>query len=418
MAKILIISFYFPPFNNIGAIRVGKIAEHLSLLGHDVRIITADNQDFPATLPCNLPQSHILRTKWLDFNAIIAKLIGNQQKLVAEIYHQGTQKKSLRRRIISFFAGLYRFIFYTPDAQIGWYSFALTAGRGLLTNFQADVIFASASPYTSLLIAKKLAAEYNIPWVADLRDLWADNHYKIGGFFTRWLEKNTLQSAKAISTVSEPLAQILQKKYRQPIILMQNGIDFEEMTQTQAFKFPENLIHIVYTGILYGDKRDPSPLFAAIKESPILKERVRVHFYGKNLQLAVQLARAFELQFVVHTYNEVSRLEAISVQKGANFVLLLTWNDASNVGVLTGKLFEYIGSGTQILAIGFKDNAAKIVEENNLGFASNDCQEIRNFLEDKLAKNQYHQKNSSQIIAQFDRKNETQKLHDFIIKLD
>ena len=37
-----------------------------------------------------------------------------------------------------------------------------------------DIIFASSSPYTSLIIANKVAKKYNLPWVAELRDLWTE----------------------------------------------------------------------------------------------------------------------------------------------------------------------------------------------------------------------------------------------------
>lgn len=46
-----------------------------------------------------------------------------------------------------------------------------------MVNWKPDVILASAMPYTSLLVAAKLSRKYDIPFVAELRDLWVDNHY-------------------------------------------------------------------------------------------------------------------------------------------------------------------------------------------------------------------------------------------------
>src|SRR5690349_6810833 len=40
--KILIVAFWFPPANVIGAIRVGKLARYLDRRGHDVRVLTTE----------------------------------------------------------------------------------------------------------------------------------------------------------------------------------------------------------------------------------------------------------------------------------------------------------------------------------------------------------------------------------------
>ena len=39
--KILLISFRFPPYNSVGAVRVSKLARFLMDHGHDIRVLTA-----------------------------------------------------------------------------------------------------------------------------------------------------------------------------------------------------------------------------------------------------------------------------------------------------------------------------------------------------------------------------------------
>jgi len=41
--KVLIISFYFPPTNTIGAVRMGKFVKYLAEFGWDPVILTANN---------------------------------------------------------------------------------------------------------------------------------------------------------------------------------------------------------------------------------------------------------------------------------------------------------------------------------------------------------------------------------------
>jgi hypothetical protein len=44
--RILLLSWYFPPGNTIGAIRVGKLARYLHAAGHDVRVICGAKWNF------------------------------------------------------------------------------------------------------------------------------------------------------------------------------------------------------------------------------------------------------------------------------------------------------------------------------------------------------------------------------------
>lgn len=50
--------------------------------------------------------------------------------------------------------------------------------------------------------------------------------------------------------------------------------------------------------------------------------------------------------------GRVSRDDALKMQRDANALLFLPWNDPLVDGVLTGKIFEYLFSGTPILAVG------------------------------------------------------------------
>ena len=53
--KVLILSWYFPPSNTIGAIRVGKLAKYLMRRNVDVRVVTAREPDLSKTLPLEIP---------------------------------------------------------------------------------------------------------------------------------------------------------------------------------------------------------------------------------------------------------------------------------------------------------------------------------------------------------------------------
>lgn len=69
-------------------------------------------------------------------------------------------------------------------------------------------------------------------------------------------------------------------------------------------------------------------------------------------QLARRLAAQYALQSIVQVHDSIPYKEALRAQREADVLLLLLWNDPREKGIYTGKLFEYIGAGRPILAIG------------------------------------------------------------------
>ncbi|WP_054864894.1 glycosyltransferase [Methanosarcina barkeri] len=137
-----------------------------------------------------------------------------------------------------------------------------------------DAIISSSSPIISHIIAHDLSEKYNIPWIADLRDLWTQNHYcthsKIRKVFDKRLELKTLAASDAITTVSSNLASNLRKFHnRKSVYSIPNGYDLEESINTNISL--SNKFTITYTGSLYNGKRDPSKLFNALNE--LIKEK-------------------------------------------------------------------------------------------------------------------------------------------------
>ncbi|MHA1571960.1 MAG: hypothetical protein ACTSWM_09070, partial [Alphaproteobacteria bacterium] len=77
--KLLLVSFFFPPYNAIGAVRISKLAKFLVDNGHEVRVLTAAGQDLPDTLPLEIPQAWITATPWWNVNHLPYALLGRSE---------------------------------------------------------------------------------------------------------------------------------------------------------------------------------------------------------------------------------------------------------------------------------------------------------------------------------------------------
>lgn len=69
---------------------------------------------------------------------------------------------------------IYRILFpRTSYDGENWFGPAVEAGRTLLSETKYDAILSTQSPITAHCIARELKKEFNIPWIADYRDLWS-----------------------------------------------------------------------------------------------------------------------------------------------------------------------------------------------------------------------------------------------------
>lgn len=375
--RILIISYFFPPYNNIGAVRVGKLAEYWLRAGHDVRIVTAADQPTPANLSMDLPEDRITYTAWINVNWLPEMMLGGRGRVASQGF---TTNKSFLAKL----GFLYKTIFNFPDGQIGWWPFGYKAADKLIQDgWHPDFIYASAKPAAPLLIARKLAAKYGIPWVAEFRDLWTDDHnYSYPEFrrrIERSIEKSLLASASALVTVSESLAEKLRRKYSQPVAVITNGFDPEDYCDppiTGLGPHADDTLNIIYTGMIYSGKQDITPLFSALAK---LRDpnKVHVYFYGRYLNELTQLASQYGVEHMITVLPAIPHKQAIQMQMQADILLLLLWNDPAERGIYTGKLFEYFGARHPILAIGaHRDAASELIQERKAGTISNDPDEI------------------------------------------
>ena len=66
--KILLIAYQFPPYSNIGSLRIGKLAKYFEKSGFDIHVLCADKILMPDNLEIEISLDRIHRTKWINMN--------------------------------------------------------------------------------------------------------------------------------------------------------------------------------------------------------------------------------------------------------------------------------------------------------------------------------------------------------------
>jgi hypothetical protein len=257
---------------------------------------------------------------------------------------------------------------------------ATAAGRKLVKHWRPSIILASAPPNSGLIAAWRIAKICRAPWIADLRDLWADNSYYDHPNWRlsidRFIEPAVLRSAAGLVTVSPIWADILRDKYEQPVACIPNGFVAEDFPAVPAGPEPGDVVSILYTGSIYAGYRDPAPLFQAIGLlTPAERRHVAVHFYGPGDSDAkgVMAAAALGVADRVFLHARVSYRKSLSLQQAADVLLLLQWNHVKDAGNIPAKFFEYLGAGRPILLLGYEcGNLAQMICERGAGVVAND----------------------------------------------
>ncbi len=392
MKNVLIITFSFPPMPDIAAVRPEGLANYLPSYGWNPIFLTPYLPEDPD------PRYTVIQTEYDNILAYWFKKLHipiNKAKMnengpnrdskerLMKIYNSELIPPFLKK--VVFFPAEF---FVYPDLHVGWYEHAVRVGQAIIEEYKIDAIISTSPPNTSHLIAEKLSKYKNIPWVADYRDLWTQNHYReytqIRNYFESRREIEVIKKANALTTVSEPLAKTLKTLHkRKKIYSIPNGFDIQLLNHKTK---PVNTFRIAYTGEMYYGKRDPRDFLRLMSDlmndTKIKKADVAIDFFGGDNEWLQKVIHNYALEDVVTLHGRVPRDIAIEEQRQAQILLLLTWNDPAEEGVYTGKLFDYLAAKRPILSIGHTGGGVvkELLEQTGAGLHISDEEELKNYL--------------------------------------
>lgn len=417
--RILLITTYFYPQNRIPVLRVGQWAKYWAMQGHEVTVLTTLKHSFlgpfglSPTLHENIEVIEVpFVPEWLRKRLEGRGPVRGQPSGASS----GQRLRHRVRRLRGHIGSL-------VDIHDLWTAPARRKGLELMAQKPYDAIISSFSPPAVHMVASYLKARHPATlWLADFRDLWADNHITSAKGVLRHIEhlleaRSIRNKADALITVSEPLAESLRQRYpKQPVWVMENGFDPEEFPGWHQRLTPApsagGMLRICYAGTLYPERRDPTPLLLAINQlidhGVLTRDRVTIDFYGENeKELTTILERCNGNRHgIVHAHGFVSRRDSLAAQARSSLLLLLESREPAARGVLTGKLFEYLVSGIPILAVGIDVNnaAGALLHSTGTGRCAVSTNEIAGLLEQSLRSGRFEfYRPRTELIAEYAR---------------
>ncbi len=386
-AKVLLVSYQYPPIAGGGVPRPLKMSKYLPQFGWEAVVLTVDpqyNVSLDQTLLKQIPEGTVVyRAK--EFNPY-QKL--NRLRSAANANANGSNEQAEKRKV-SMLSKVKASIFHLlkkmknvlliPDDHRLWVSSAVRLGLKAIKEQKIEVIFSTSGPYSSHLVAQKLAKKTGLPWIADFRDPWTQNMHRSGIAWREWIEERmeraVMEGATAITTVTQSFADNFLTKYPniRHIEVIHNGYDPEDFQHIEEKKSLDRLV-FAYTGIFYQE-RNPRLFLQAIAElikaGELQKEEILIRFAGvfdyPGYSENQDAVRRLGLTDVVEVLGYLPHQQSLSLLKSSNVLLLINDTAPGSEAYIPGKLYEYFAVKRPILAFSLVGEASNIIERFHLG---------------------------------------------------
>ncbi len=380
----LVLTDVFPPLSAVGVHRTVALCRHLAEQGWGVTVITARpgaDARLDEGLLDGVPEEvQVVRTAAPDLPKLAARIFKRRSGTSDSSEQVGITPKSGEiekpkpgrfRRMVDWLS----WWLHIPDSSTGWLIPAVLAGLREARRHRPEVIYSSAPRWTSHLAAGVLSRLLRVPWVADFRDPWCGNPwreipYRIHMRFDAFLERWVVRNASSVTCATEPIRRMLQTRYprmTRHIHLIHNGFDPEQIDPVAPVSLDSSRCVLLHTGTLYGP-RSPVPLLEGLRrfreESPAEAGRLLVVFLGLpeyNGRPMEDIAREYGVDNLVRLIPPVPHRQALAYLKGADVSVLFGQGGKVSMAPVPAKVYEYIGAGKSVLAIGAGEEALDIM---------------------------------------------------------
>lgn len=376
MKKVLIISYYWPPCGGAGVQRWAKFSKYLPQFGWEPIVYTPENPEMPVidhSLEKDVVNVKILKQPIWEPYSLYKKFIGQDKSSKIQTGFLSEKKKPALTEKISVWL---RGNLFIPDARKFWIKPSVRFLTKYLIENPVDAIVSTGPPHSMHLIALGIKKKLNLPWIADFRDPWTNidfyNKLMLSGYtdnLHKKLERNVIQSADKLVTVSYNWAEDFRNLGATEVEVITNGYDEDD------FNFNVLNLHKKFTlshiGSLNKD-RNPLELWKAIKELTDevseFKEDLHINFVGKTDYTVFEALAVLELMGKTEKIEYMPHSEIVKFSSSSQILLLLLNNTPNVLGVIPGKIFEYLATNRPILCIGpGNGDSAQIIKETSAG---------------------------------------------------
>ncbi|MBL7998409.1 MAG: hypothetical protein JNL32_07215 [Candidatus Kapabacteria bacterium] len=360
---VLLVSYHFPPRGERSAVRSVNIARTLAAMGWKVVVLccmpdgtTVRDDDWSATLEGE--GIHIYTT---PSNRTPVPLRDGL------IHVPSPAMQSFRQWVLQWKR--------QPDVHIAWEREAYTMAKRIMSEHYVNVVLASAPPFSTYVIARRIASDYGIPFAIDVAGEWLENPA---------LMYPTPMHRSSVVALEEALVK------QAGIVFATNRLKKEDMLRRHRFLTHEEIViapHGFYdddvtnrgihdtshcTITHYADFTNgltPKYMLKALRllftKRADIRSQLIVNIVGLARQQHRKLSKKYGLNDCVRFFDTVNRRTALSVCAESNVLWLAAEHDAPASNALMG---EYLGFAKPIFLTSPSGTLLNTAKESNAVF--------------------------------------------------
>lgn len=359
--RIVVVSYFHPPFPSAGGTRWDSLSHYLRELGYSVTIVACDAW---GVLPTDAALG-VKRISDLRSIGVLRRLLrrGKLQRVGDANVLERPPTAVLTEVVV-------------PDLHLlSWLPAVMLFLHRLVRTEHIDCLVTSSPPASSHL-AGLLLGSRRPPWIADFRDGWRfqDGREPFPTSAQRrldaWLERRVADNADVAVGATTPIATDLEQRLDARAACVPNAWDPRLSPlpgSHSSVPSSPGMITLVLTGTLSGVRgSDPRPLLNALRAARAGPDPIRVRLLhaGRLTTEERALIDGSGVADLVQHVGTVPRHEALVLQRSADALVLLTSRNSSEA---SSKTFEYLAAGRPILALAEGNEAARIIRETNTG---------------------------------------------------
>ena len=357
---ILIITTYYPPDTAVAAVRPYMLAKYLTQRGHRVTVLRSG--DFYNSASDFFDMSIPVRViSFLGPDCPAERYARGELKEVPVVegrsridFLPAFLRKPLSRAVN---ACLRPVRFKRKQEAIAKRVELQKAALDAMKGEHFDVVFSTFSHQENIAAGQYAKSLFGCKLIQDYRDPLARRlfHTRSEYRVLKRIQDDSIRNADGLTAVTEGFRQELLQGLdaATPNITLYNG--FEPVPEGDVYDVEPGVFSFCYTGILYGQHSDFTPLMQALqrlsKEGRIDLSKVRINYAGRDFVQLQEIAENLDMTQILCNHGYVSRGEASRLQQISDIFLVLSWNRSDSQGVMPGKFYEGIRAKRTILSL-------------------------------------------------------------------
>ncbi|SMC26360.1 Glycosyltransferase involved in cell wall bisynthesis [Desulfacinum hydrothermale DSM 13146] len=269
-----------------------------------------------------------------------------------------------------------------PDDYITWFRTCRKEIENILRHGSVSVLFATAPPYTNLLIGCYISCKYGIPIICDFRDPWNKIDVSTWGMrgnirklLNAKLERFVLKVSKYVIMADNETYYreyfLCSRSLENKIVGILNGYDEDDFARIEGVvKRDDRQLTISLVGNIYSENSVTYICngFNLLKiKRPDIFHKVVLEYAGPASHHMRRISNEVGVKVVDHGY--VSHEEAIKVRMRSDLQIFVQ-PENFKTHVMSGKIYEMIRTPVPIMALVSEGSeVARLIRETNTGEA-------------------------------------------------